>query len=69
MLRRLGTGVAWGVGGYILGAGLTRLLISQFSSTTHDRSVEAATTALLVAGPLVAITGFVVGFLRGGHPR
>jgi len=61
MLRHFGIGVAWAVGGYVIGVGVCWLLISCFSSNTHDRSMEAVMTAFFAAGPAAAILAFVAG--------
>jgi len=58
----IGFGVA--VLGYVLGAVGGGFLISALSSNTHDRSVEAAMTGAFVTGPLIAVVGFIVGFVR-----
>jgi hypothetical protein len=41
--------------------------IGQFSSNTHDRTVEAAMTSVFVFGPLGAVAAFIVGFIRCGR--
>jgi hypothetical protein len=64
MLRLIGIGFLWAVPGYIIGALVGGLLVSKLSSNRHDRSMEAATTGLLMVGPLVAIVAFVIGYLR-----
>ena len=62
-MRRVGIGLLCGIGGFILGALLTGVLVTQLSSNTHDVSVEAAMTAVFAGGPVGAIIGFVVGFI------
>jgi uncharacterized membrane protein YfcA len=64
MGRRLVIGFLSGLVGYLLGAIGGGLLVALLSSNTHDRSVEAAMTGAFVLGPLAAIVGFVIGFLR-----
>jgi hypothetical protein len=64
MMHRILIGLLWGVPGYVIGAAAGGFLVSRLSSNRHDRSVEAATTGLLLIGPLVAIIAFVVGFMR-----
>jgi hypothetical protein len=64
LLHRILIGLLWAVPGYIVGAAAGGFLISTFSSNMHDRSVEAATTGLLMIGPLVGIVAFVIGFTR-----
>lgn len=66
MLHQILIGLLWAVPGYIVGAAGGGFLISTLSSNRHDRSVEAATTGLLVIGPLVGIVAFVIGFMRAG---
>ena len=70
MGRRLVIGFLSGLVGYLLGAIGGGLLVALLSSNTHDKSVEAAMTGAFVLGPLAAIVGFVVGFLRtrGARP-
>jgi hypothetical protein len=53
------------VAGYIIGAGLGAAAIEYFSGNTHDRSVEMAMTAAFVTGPIGAVIGLVVGWIRG----
>ena len=38
------------------------------SSNTHDRSLEAAMSSIFVFGPIGAVVGFLVGFLRARSP-
>ena len=66
-MKRFGLGLLFAIGGYIAAALTGYFLIGQLSSNTHDRSVEAAMTSAFVIGPLGAIVGFVVGFIRGGR--
>jgi len=51
----------------VLGAVGGGFLISVLSSNTHDRSVEAAMTGAFVTGPLIAIIGFIVGFVKSNR--
>lgn len=51
-------------GGYVLAAVIGFGLVQVLSANRHDRSVEAAMTALFVAGPLGAIAGAVWAWLR-----
>lgn len=66
-MKRFGLGLLWAIGGYVVVALLGYVLIGHLSSNTHDRSVEAAMTSALVLGPLGAIVGSVVGFVRAGR--
>ena len=66
-MRRFGSGLLWAVAGYFIGAIAGYLLILQFSSNVHDRSVEAAMTSAFFAGPAVALVGLVAGLVRGGR--
>ena len=66
-MKRLGLGILFAIGGYALGAFAGYWLIQGFSPNTHDRSLEAAMTSAFVFGPLAAIVGFVIGFIRGGR--
>lgn len=60
--------VVWGALGLVLGyaAGVVigGALVTLFSGNTHDKSVEMATTALLITGPIGAILGLVLGVAR-----
>ena len=62
-MRRVGFGLLCAIGGFILSALLTGVLVTQLSSNTHDVSVEAAMTAIFVGGPVGAIVGFIAGFV------
>ena len=62
-MRRVGIGLLCAVGGFVLGALLTGLLVARASSNTHDLSVEASMTAIFAGGPLGAIIGFLCGFI------
>jgi hypothetical protein len=53
------------VAGYLVGAALGVVLISNFSPNTHDKSVEIATTAALVTGPLGAVIGLIAAAIGG----
>ena len=48
--------------GYAVGVGLGLLLVYGLSSNTHDKSQEAAVTALLLVGPVAAIIGGIVAW-------
>ena len=64
MLGRIGMALLWGVGCYIVAALIGYFLISKLSTNTHDRSMEAAMTAFFLIGPLGAIIGAIVAFVR-----
>ena len=64
ILRSVGGGIIWAIGGYLIGAVLTYFLINAFSSNQHDRSVESAMTAAFVGGPCLAVIAFIVGIVR-----
>lgn len=68
MTRAL-SGLAHAVAGYGIMAVAGYLLVGQLSGNTHDRSVEAAMTAVFVAGPLGGIIGLAIGLIRGGRGR
>jgi hypothetical protein len=67
MLRRVGFGILWGVAGYLGGAFGGGWLVTQLSSNTFDRDMEAAMTGAFVIGPLVGILAFVIGAWRAGR--
>lgn len=69
MLGRLGRGLLWGTGGYLVGALATYALIMLLSSNTHDRGVEAPMTAVFLGGPVVALVAFIAGAVRGPRRR
>ena len=66
-MKRLGLGLLYATGGYLVAAVVGYFLIAVFSSNTHDRSVEAAMTSAFVFGPLGAVLAFIIGFIRGGR--
>ncbi len=66
-MKRFGLGLLYAIGGYLIAAVVGYFLVGQFSSNTHDRSVEAAMTGAFVFGPLGAVIAFIVGFIRGGR--
>ena len=66
-MKRFGLGLLYAIGGYLVAAVAGYFLIGQFSSNTHDHSVEAAMTSAFVFGPLGAVVAFIVGFIRGGR--
>lgn len=52
---------------YLAGAFAGGALLLQFSSNTHDRSLEAAMTGAFVSGPAAAIVGFLIAYVRAGR--
>ena len=64
-MKRFGMGVLGFIAGYLIAAFLGYFLVGDFSSNTHDRSVEAAMTSVFVFGPFGAIAGFIIGFMLG----
>ena len=64
MFRRIGIGLLWGLGAYVVGALCGAMLISFFSTNQHDKDVEAAMTGAFIFGPLAAFIGFVLGVWR-----
>ena len=66
-MKRTLSGLRYALVGYLILAPLGFFLIATFSSNSHDRGVEAAMTAIFVFGPLGAVIGFVVGFMRTRH--
>ena len=65
MGRRVLGALVWGAAFFVAGAIVGMLAISGLSSNTHDRSVEAATTAIFVLGPVAGLVGAVIGAVRG----
>jgi len=68
-MKRFGLALLYAIGGYLVAAVAGYFLNGQFSSNTHDRSVEAAMTSAFVFGPLGAVAAFVVGLVRGGRGK
>lgn len=68
-MGRIIWGLAGLVAGYLLGAGAGAALVQLFSANTHDKSLELAMTSLLVAGPLGAVLGLVMGLVKGGGKK
>jgi ABC-type antimicrobial peptide transport system permease subunit len=66
-LRRAALAVAFGIGGYVIGALLGYALVVNLSGNTHDRDVEAAMTAAFVIGPLAALIAAAIGAMLGGR--
>lgn len=50
--------------GYIVAAIVGYALVSGLSANTHDRSIEAAMTAVFVAGPAGALLAGIAGIMR-----
>ena len=69
MLRRVGIGLLWALGGYLAGAVAGGLLVQALSSNRFDRRMETAMTGAFVTGPLAAVVAFVLGAVRAGRGR
>ncbi len=67
-MKRFGIALVYAIGGYVVAAFARYFLIGEFSSNTHDRSVEAAMTSVFAWGPLGAAVAFIIGFVRHGAP-
>jgi len=67
LLRRLGFGLLFAVVAFIVVAVASYFLVLEYSSNTHDRSIEAAMTSVFFCGPVGAVAGFVVGMIAGGR--
>jgi len=65
-LRRFATGVLLAIPACIIGAVCGGVLVSMFSSNTHDRSLEAAMTGAFFIGPICGILGFIAGIFWSG---
>ncbi len=68
-MSRIVWGLAGLVAGYLLGAGAGAALVQLFSANTHDKSLELAMTSLLIAGPIGAVIGLVIGIAKGGGKK
>jgi hypothetical protein len=66
-MRRLLFALLGAPTGYIAFALAGYGMIEIFSGNGFDRSVEAATTAALLFGPVGAILGLIGGFIFGGR--
>jgi hypothetical protein len=66
-MKRFGVALLFASVAYLAAAIAGYFLIGLFSANVHDRSVEAAMTSAFVLGPLGAVVGFVVGFIRAGR--
>ena len=66
-MKRFGIGLAYALLGYVALAVLWYGLILKLTTNAHDPEVEAAMMAAFVVGPLGAVLGFIVGFIRGGR--
>lgn len=60
-MKYFGIALLTGIIGFGIFAALSYFLIGKFSSTGHDRSVEASMTSIFVYGP----AGFVLCFIAG----
>lgn len=67
LLRRVGFGLLFALAGYVLAAVASYLLIMEFSSNVHDRSVEAAMTSAFFFGPIGGVIGLIAGVIFGGR--
>ena len=68
-MKRIGIGLLWGIGGYILVAVVCYFLVIQLSSNTHDRDLEAGMTSVFFFGPIGGVLGFIVGVLKRRRPE
>jgi hypothetical protein len=66
LFRRIGFGCLGVIVFYFIGAIGGGVLISVFSSNTHDKSVEAAMTGGVVIGPIAALLGGILGAVLCG---
>lgn len=64
MGARIGVSFLWAVGCYVVAAILGYFLVMGFSSNGHDRQMEAGMTAAFFFGPIAAVIGFIVNFIR-----
>ena len=62
-LKAFGLALLVGAGCYVAGAAIGMLVVAKFSTNRHDKSVEAAMTAVFVFGPVAAAIGAVVTFI------
>ena len=57
-------GVLGLIAGYAVGLAAGALLVSLFSTNSHDRDLEVIMTAAFVTGPLGALAGVVITFMQ-----
>jgi hypothetical protein len=60
-------GLLFAVIGYFVGTIAGCFAIEEFSSNTHDRSLEAAMTSVFAIGPIAALIGLIAGIVFGGR--
>jgi hypothetical protein len=68
-LKTIGVALMSAFGGYVAGVPLGMFLAEHLSANRHDRSTEAAMTAALVIGPLIALVAGVGGVAVYHHLR
>lgn len=68
-MKRLGFAIAFGLGGYLLGAGLGYFLVQSFSGNRHDKEMEAAMTGAFFTGPLGAVLAAILGAVLAGRSK
>ena len=68
-MRRFLAGVIGLIVGYLMLATCGYWAILMLSSNRFDRSLEAATTAAFVVGPIGAVIGLVLGLLIAKMPK
>lgn len=64
-MKRFGSGILFGIGGYIIAAVVGYFLVEILSGNTHDRSVEAAVTSVFFFGPIGGVASFIMGIVWG----
>lgn len=57
-------GVLGLIAGYAVGLAAGALLVSLFSTNSHDKDLEVIMTAAFVTGPLGALSGVVIAFMQ-----
>lgn len=66
-MKRIAVTLLVAIVGYVLTAVAGYWLTGLLSANVHDAPVEAATTSAFVWGPLGAVAGFALGFVRAGR--
>ena len=66
-MKRIAVALLVAIVGYVLAAVAGYWLTGLLSANVHDAPVEAAMTSAFVWGPLGAVAGFALGFVRGGR--
>ena len=65
MFKRLALALLFAAIAFLVAAAGSYFMILAFSANTHDRSIEAAMTSLLICAPIAGLLGFLGGLIYG----